>query len=64
MARLGMPQDEHNYEVHSLDLIFMKFCLQKNSEAAYFMSLVVTKPVFGVFDQVRHKPGCAVTENV
>ena len=26
------------------------------------MSLVVRKPVFGVSDQVRHKPGCAVTE--
>ena len=37
MARKGMPQDEHNNEVHSLDLIFMKFCLQKNSEAVYLM---------------------------
>ena len=27
------------------------------------MSLVVRKPVFGVSDQVRHKPGCAATEN-
>ena len=26
-------------------------------------SLVVSKPVFGVSDLVRHKPGCAVTEN-
>ena len=25
--------------------------------------LVVRKPVFGVSDQVRHKPGCAVTED-
>ena len=25
------------------------------------MSLVVRKPVFGVSDQVRHKPGCAAT---
>ena len=24
------------------------------------VSLVVRKPVFGVFDQVRHKPGCAL----
>ena len=28
----------------------------------YEMSLVVRKPVFGVSDQVRHKPGCTATE--
>ena len=27
------------------------------------MSLVMRKPVFGVSDQVRHKPGCTVTED-
>ena len=27
------------------------------------MSLVVRKPVFGVSDQARHKPGCTVTED-
>ena len=27
------------------------------------MSCVTTKPVFGVSDQVRHKPSCATTEN-
>ena len=27
------------------------------------MSLVLRKPVFGVFDQVRHKPGCTATED-
>ena len=27
------------------------------------MSLVLRKPVFGVSDQVRHKPGCTTTEN-
>ena len=26
-------------------------------------SLVVRKPVFGVSDQVRHKPGCTATED-
>ena len=26
------------------------------------LSLVVRKPVFGVSDQVRHKPGCTITE--
>ena len=28
-----------------------------------YMSLVVRKPVFGVSDLDRHKPGCAVTED-
>ena len=27
------------------------------------LSLVVRKPVFGVSDQVRHKPGCTATED-
>ena len=27
------------------------------------MSLVMRKPVFGVSDQVRHKPGCTFTED-
>ena len=27
------------------------------------MSLVVRNPVFGVSDQVRHKPGCAMIED-
>ena len=29
----------------------------------HYMSLVVRKPVFGVSDQVRHKPGCTATED-
>ena len=29
----------------------------------YNMSLVVRKPVFGVSDQVRHKPGCTATKD-
>ena len=28
-----------------------------------YLSLVLRKPVFGVFDHVRHKPGCTATEN-
>ena len=27
------------------------------------MSHVVRKPIFGVADQVRHKPGCTATED-
>ena len=29
----------------------------------YNMSLVARKPVFGVSDQVRHKPGCTAIED-
>ena len=28
-----------------------------------YLSLVVRKLVFGVYDQVRHKPGCTVTDD-
>ena len=28
-----------------------------------YTSLVVRKPVFGVSDQVRHKPGCTTTQD-
>ena len=28
-----------------------------------YMSRDVRKPVFGVSDQVRHKPGCKVTDD-
>ena len=31
--------------------------------AKHNVSLVVRKPVFGVSDQVQHKPGCTVTED-
>ena len=34
-----------------------------SSIVSAYMSLVVRKPVLGFFDQVRHKPGCAVTED-
>ena len=27
------------------------------------LSLILRKPVFGVSDQVRHKPGCTATED-
>ena len=27
------------------------------------MSSIIRKPVFGVSDQVQHKPGCTTTEN-
>ena len=32
-------------------------------EAKIYMSLIVRKPVFGVSDQVPHKPGCTAEED-
>ena len=39
--------------------------IKKNSNIFYQheVSLVVRKPVFGVSDHVRHKPGCTATED-
>ena len=34
-----------------------------NKTNEHNLSLVVRKPVFGVSDQVRHKPGCTTTED-
>ena len=54
-----------------LQLIWVKYKLLEaslgrkiaNSRKHPNLSLVVRKPVFGVSDKVRHKPGCAVTED-
>ena len=35
----------------------------EQTPAQSHMSLVVRKPVFGVSDQVRHKPGCTIIED-
>ena len=34
-----------------------------DEEEENYLSLVVRKPVFGVSDQVPHKPGCTSTED-
>ena len=34
----------------------------KMMESSYYLSLIVRKPVFGVPNQVRHKPGCTATD--
>ena len=44
---------------------FLIFCLAKTKQNFlyhWFMSLVTRKPVFEIFDQVRHKPACSATE--
>ena len=54
---------EH-YEGQSGDRIISSYVTsQYIALAAYDMSLVVRKPVFGVSDLVRHKPGCTATED-
>ena len=40
-----------------------QICNNRFIKAFLNMSLVVRKAVFGVFDLVRHKPGCVVTED-
>ena len=48
---------------------FLRLCFKKawsaddeEEEENGNMSFVVRKHVFGVFDQVRHKPGCTATD--
>ena len=45
---------------HTINTLKLSLCNYLKSPK---MSLVVRKPVFGVFDQVRHKPGCTTTED-
>ena len=42
-------------------LIFTKYT--PNLFHYHYMSLIMRKPVFGVSDQVPHKPGCTATED-
>ena len=37
--------------------------IRRIAKVDYLMSLVVRKPVFGVSDQVPHKPGCTAIED-
>ena len=74
---VGNPEDQFSQnEAHMAVLMLRrkKKCFaQSNPElnlavsrlknAMYSLSLVLRKPVFGVSDQVRHKPGCTVTED-
>ena len=47
-----------NFRVFTVKLVGVQ-----NLGTLTHMSLVLRKPVFGVSDQVRHKPGCATTED-
>ena len=47
---------KNNNNLTHIVIFFLKHCT--------YMSLVVRKPVFGVSNQVRHKPGCTTTEEM
>ena len=49
-----------NYQVHYCDVHVVS---DPGIPLLDDMSLVVRKPVFGVSDQVPHKPGCTATED-
>ena len=54
----GLVQVKHVFSISTQ-------CLDQIGQAVAFhhMSLVVRKPVFGISDQVRHKPGCTATDD-
>ena len=43
--------------------ILLKVRYITEKKRSKYMSRIVRKPVFGVSDQVRHKPGCTATED-
>ena len=43
--------------------IITSIVLQESTRSGEYLSLVLRKPVFGVFDQVPHKPGCTAIED-
>ena len=49
--------------IHIFPIKMSSIKTEKQSPVSYNTSLVLRKPVFGVFDQVRHKPGCTATED-
>ena len=45
-------------------MFYVYMCIQYFSERSNpDLGLVVRKPVFGVSEQVRHKPGCTATKD-
>ena len=54
----GFSHDAAQFERDAMYFVFVVSCLSQ-----IYLSPVVRKPVFGVSDQVRHKPGCTATED-
>ena len=57
--KTGLLMYIKQYSEYPPKMTSQEFSVENHSN----MSLVVRKPVFGVSDQVRHKPGCTVTED-
>ena len=51
------------YEKIDLKHNYIVPLVMKSEVMPFRLSLVVRKLVFGVFDQVQHKPGCTTTED-
>ena len=54
-ASLCSEQQKRHFDCVDKQAYYICHCLH--------MSLVVRKPVFGISNQVRHKPGCTTTED-
>ena len=48
---------------YAIKLFWYLYFVCNQQAKKLYLSLVVRKPVFGVSDQVRHKPGCSATED-
>ena len=53
----------HMTESYRRAFVTFVFSFSTFSHVGIYLRLVVRKPVFGVSDQVRHKPVCTVTED-
>ena len=52
-------------EIAQYDSYFLPLNVSTSSKGSFlYLSRDVRKPVFGVSDQVRHKPVCTVTEKL
>ena len=55
--------NDYNSYSHNTTLLTLTDVLACSDLHTDTMSLVLRKPVFGVSDQVPHKPGCTATED-
>ena len=70
MKKVSRPEDITSIGQYFNEMSCMLFRNKSGREEACLvcevsdqMSLVVRKPIFGVSDQVLHKPGCTTTED-
>ena len=59
----SFQEDKYQTNVHAWSGWFVSYVVRNPDERFLQMSHVTRKPVFGVSDQVQHKPGCTTTEN-